>query len=85
MQTGARGEEGKGMCQEVIRQVLQVSTCNNWFWFWFGRRGVLRPFGFGRGHRAGLVEQRGGKCSTMLIGDDMGMVVSAAALMGVVP
>jgi len=30
---GLRREEGKGICQEVIRQVLQVGTCNNGFWF----------------------------------------------------
>ena len=47
---GLRREEGKGICQEVIRQVLQVGTCDNGFWF--GRHGdAFRPFGFGRGYR----------------------------------
>ena len=47
---GIRREEGERMRQEVIRQVLQVRTCNNGFWF--GRHGdVFRPFGFGRGYR----------------------------------
>ena len=48
---GIRREEGERMYQEVIRQVLQVGTCNNGFWF--GRYmydDVLRPLGFGRGY-----------------------------------